>query len=163
EMAEGNAWQKKIAKLAVDRLAPIDMIGMIYWDHFKGGGHRWHIPFQEVGKNKGAILRLIDDLDPGDMPEVDSAFLMAHKELTKKEYNLGTKHIILISDGDHWTAGGAALGALRGSKITCTTVCITTHGEGERKRMADVALVTGGRFHDVRNPAELPAIYIKET
>jgi len=163
EIAEGNAWQRKIAKLAVDRLSPVDMIGMIYWDHFKAGGHKWHIPFQEIGKNKGHILGLIDRLDPGDMPEVDSAFMMAHAALTKPKLNLGTKHIILISDGDHWNAGFNAISTLRKSGITCTTVCITSHGQGERERMKTVADLTGGRFHDVRDPRELPAIYIKES
>lgn len=163
EIAEGNAWQRKIAKLAVERLAPVDMMGMIYWDHGARNGHTWHIPFQQIGKNKGAMLGLIDNLNPGDMPEVDSAFWMAHKELTNKEYNLGTKHIILISDGDHWNAGLAPMQALRDAKITCTTICITSHGEGERKRMKTVSDFTGGRFHDVRDPKELPSIYIKET
>ena len=50
EMAEGNAWQRKIAKLALEKLSPMDMFGMLHYDHgFNGGapGHRWHIPFQE--------------------------------------------------------------------------------------------------------------------
>src|SRR5207237_3395895 len=54
EMAEGNAWQRKIAKLAIERLAPMDMVGMVYYDHgLKGGGHQWHIPFQTVGDRRG--------------------------------------------------------------------------------------------------------------
>ncbi len=32
EIAEGNMWQKKIAKLAIEKLSPIDMMGMLYYD-----------------------------------------------------------------------------------------------------------------------------------
>src|SRR5206468_2539775 len=51
EIQEGNMWQKKIAKLAIEKLSPIDMMGMLYFD-FRNGDHRWHIPFQTVGENK---------------------------------------------------------------------------------------------------------------
>src|SRR5216684_1658647 len=136
EMAEGNAWQRKIAKLALEKLSPMDMVGQIHYDHgFNGGmsGHRWHIPFQEIGGNRNRLLRLVDSMEPGDMPDVDPAFLKAHKELTNPEYQLGTKHIILISDGDHWDASRQMLDKLKNAKITCTTVCITTHGQAEVK------------------------------
>ena len=65
------------------------------------------------------------------MPDVDPAFIKAHKELTNPEYALGTKHIILISDGDHWDASPGVLAKLVKAKITCTTVCITSHGQAE--------------------------------
>lgn len=164
EMAEGNAWQRKIAKLAVERLSPVDMVGLIYWDwQGKFAGHSWHVPFQVVGKNRPGIFRLIDTMTPGDMPDCDPAFIMAYKELTKPEYELGTKHIIFISDGDHWNANPALLWKLRQTKITCTTVCITTHGQTEIKKMAEVAQITGGRAYHIKDPSELPAIYIKES
>lgn len=171
EMAEGNAWQRKIAKLALEKLSPMDMVGQIHYDHgFNGGnpGHRWHIPFQEIGGNRQRLLRLVDSMDPGDMPDVDPAFALAHKELTNPEYALGTKHIILISDGDHWDASEAMLAKLRGRdpakpNITCTTVCITTHGQDAAKKMALVAQKTGGRNYFIKDAKELPAIYIKET
>ncbi len=164
EMAEGNAWQRKIAKLAIERLSPMDMMGMIYFDHgAAGGGHRWHIPFQVVGGNRGGIMALVNTMQPGDMPDCDPQFVMAYKELMKEEYGLGTKHIIFISDGDHWNANPAVLAKVRAAKITCTTVCITTHGQAEVNKMKAVAQATGGRAYHIKNPSELPAIYIKET
>jgi hypothetical protein len=163
EMAEGNAWQRKIAKLAIERLSPMDMLGMIYFDHGPGGGHKWHIPFQVVGGNRGGIMALVNTMQPGDMPDCDPQFVMAYKELTKEEYGLGTKHIIFISDGDHWNANPALLAKVKAAKITCTTVCITTHGQAEVNKMKAVAQATGGRAYHIKNPSELPAIYIKET
>ncbi|HZZ78951.1 MAG TPA: VWA domain-containing protein [Gemmataceae bacterium] len=166
EIADGNSWQRKIAKLALEKLSPMDMVGQIHYDHgFNGGapGHRWHIPFQEVGPNRKKLLGMVDSMEPGDMPDVDPAFIKAHKELTNAEYQLGTKHIILISDGDHWDASPAVLNKLRASKITCTTVCITSHGQAEVNKMKAVAQFLKGRSYHITDPKELPAIYIKET
>jgi uncharacterized membrane protein len=166
EMAEGNAWQRKIAKLALEKLSPMDMFGQIHYDHgFNGAvpGHRWHITFDEIGANRKRMMKLVDSMEPGDMPDVDPAFEKAFKELTNPEYRLGTKHMILISDGDHWDASRQMIQKIKNAKITCTTVCITTHGLTEVKKMAAVALATGGRPYHIKDPSELPAIYIKET
>ncbi|MSQ93599.1 MAG: VWA domain-containing protein [Gemmataceae bacterium] len=166
EMAEGNAWQRKIAKLAIDKLSPMDMLGQIHYDYgINGGqpGHKWHIPFQEVGTSRNKLKGLADRMEPGDMPDVDPAFSLAYKELTNPEYKLGTKHIILISDGDHWDASQQMINQLRNAKITVTTVCITTHGQAEITKMGAVARATLGRPYHIKNANELPAIYIKET
>ena len=167
EMAEGNAWQKKIAKIAIQKLSPMDMMGMLYYAFDeKGSGHKWHIPFQLIGGRRNALLGMVDSMQPGDMPDVDPALEKAYKELTNIKYGLGTKHIIFISDGDHWTAGNALMAQLNRKKITCTTVCITTHGMAEVQKMAAMAkLISGpkGRSYHIKDPRELPAIYIKES
>jgi hypothetical protein len=168
EMAEGNAWQKKIAKLAIEKLSPVDMVGMLYyaWDGGPAAGHTWHIKFQQILNNRPALLRKVDSMNPGDMPDVDPALEKAYKELTNPAYGLGTKHIIFISDGDHWDANRALMAKLNRAKITCTTVCITTHGAAEVQKMALMArLISGpkGRSYHIKDPSELPAIYIKES
>jgi uncharacterized membrane protein len=162
EMENGNRWQKEIAKLAIKKLSVMDMMGMIYYD-YTGGGHKWHIPFQEVGGKRETMLRLVEKMSPGDMPDVDPALQKAYEALTKPGNDLSTKHIIFISDGDHWTAGNAILSKLKANKITCTTVCITSHGVAEEQKMNAVARATGGRFYNVKSPKALPSIYIKET
>ncbi|HWY88060.1 MAG TPA: vWA domain-containing protein, partial [Gemmataceae bacterium] len=163
EMAEGNAWQRKIAKLAIEKLSPMDMVGVSYWDHQGAGGASWHIPFQEIGNKRAAMIAKLNDMMPGDMPDADPFFIMAYKELTNPAYGLGTKHIIFISDGDHWGANPPLLAKVKAAKITCTTVCITTHGAAEVQKMALVAKLTGGRSYHIKDPSELPAIYIKES
>jgi uncharacterized membrane protein len=168
EIAEGNAWQKKIAKLAIEKLSPIDMMGMLYFD----GDHKWHIPFQTVGEGKKKMLALVDTMAPGDMPDAEPSLKKAHDALTDPRHNLGTKHIIFISDGDHWSPPLALLNKIRLAKITVATVCITSHGQGEYKNMSRVARATGGREYPqpdaagnykALNPQQLPQIYIKET
>jgi hypothetical protein len=42
-------------------------------------------------------------------------------------------------------------------------VCITTHGAAEVKKMKDVADATRGRSYHVKDPRQLPEIYIKES
>ncbi len=166
EIAEGNMWQKKIAQLAIEKLSPADMVGMLYfnWDG-KGAnaGHTWHIPFQQIGGGRARLLRLVDTMNPGDMPDADPSLKMAYAALADRKHSLGTKHIIFISDGDHWQAPLATLAKIRAAKITCTTVCVTSHGQGEVARMKKVASLTGGRAYHVTDPKQLPAIYIKET
>jgi uncharacterized membrane protein len=165
EMAEGNMWQKKIAKIAIEKLSTYDMVGMLYydWKGAGGGGHTWHIPFQQIAGRRGAILRLVDSMQPGDMPDAEPALKKAYDALTNPSYGLGTKHIIFISDGDHWEPPRALLQRIKDKKITCTTVCITTHGAAEVQKMKSVADATRGRSYHVTDPKQLPAIYIKES
>ncbi|MCI0458356.1 MAG: VWA domain-containing protein [Gemmataceae bacterium] len=175
EIAEGNMWQKKIAQLAIEKLSPVDMIGILHfnWDG-KGGnnGHTWHIPFQQIGANRARLLRLLDTMNPGDMPDADPSLKMALGALSDPRHKLATRHIIFISDGDHWQPPVGTLTAIKKAGITCTTVCVTSHGQAEYKRMHDVSKLTGGRAYPPRNPdgtytpldpKQLPQIYIKET
>jgi uncharacterized membrane protein len=162
EMADGNAWQRKIARLAIEKMSPMDMLGLLHYDH-TSGRHEWHLPVQEIGQKRKALIAKLNNMEPGDMPDVDPAFAKSYVELTKPAYQLGTKHIILISDGDHWDASNAMLQKLKSAKITVTTVCITTHGQNEIKKMAAVAQICGGRSYHITDPNQLPAIYIKET
>ena len=60
EMQDGNEWQKRIAKLAIERLGPADMVGVLYY----GAGATWHIPFQTVGPDRAALYRLVDRMNP---------------------------------------------------------------------------------------------------
>src|SRR5205085_2862371 len=74
EMAEGNYWQKEIAKLAISKLAPQDEVGILYYGWGGGtgpSGHVWHIPLQSVEPNRSKILRELGTMQPGDMPEFD--------------------------------------------------------------------------------------------
>src|SRR6185437_2102657 len=95
EMADGNLWQKRIAKLAVERLGPGDEVGVLYYDFVT----KWHIKLQPIAGNRASILAQIDKMTPGDMPDFDPALQMAHQALTDPKKELATKHVIVISDG----------------------------------------------------------------
>jgi uncharacterized membrane protein len=167
EMADGNMWQKKIAQLAIKKLSQADMVGVIHYD----GAHTWHVPFQQIGQRRAQILGLLDSMVPGDMPDAEPPLTMAYTALSNKKYQLGARHIIFISDGDHWEPPGQikVLPRLRKAQITLTTVCITTHGAAEVEKMKKLARLVGdvgkrkSSAYHVTNPNLLPEIYIKET
>jgi uncharacterized membrane protein/Mg-chelatase subunit ChlD len=164
EMADGNLWQKRIAKLAVERLGPADEVGVIDFD----GNHKWHVPLQRIGGNRAGILGQIDKMQPGDMPDFDPALQMAHDALVEPKRELATKHVIVISDGDPQCTM-ALLPAMKRDKVTVTTVGVACHGANEDQKMAAIAKATGGRYYGpntrpgTSDPRQLPAIYIKES
>jgi uncharacterized membrane protein len=159
EAADGNALQKQVAKLAISKLSPVDMVGVLYYD----GMVRWHIPFREIGSRRNALYQLVDRMVPGDMPDFDPALKMAYSELNNPAHKLTTKHMIVISDGDPMQNDRSILTDMRKAGITCSTVGIATHGNPEVTKMMNMANVTNGRFHNNPAPKSIPAIYIKET
>ncbi len=160
EMADGNRWQKEVAKLAIERLGPVDMVGVLYYT----GASSWFIPFQAVGDDKGRFLRQLDRMTPGDMPDFDPFLKAAGDELVNPTHALVTRHVIVISDGDpsYGTGGQAAVARMAAGGVTCTTVGVATHGVADDKRMTDIAAGTKGNYYPVTDPSKLPAIYIKE-
>lgn len=160
EMAQGNFWEKKIAKLAVERLGPADEVGILDF----GFNVKWAVPMQEVGPNRPKIMGLIDTMSPGDMPDFDPMLKMAHDALMDKKKEFGAKHIIVISDGDPQLNKPGMLKAMKADKITVSTIIIAGHGTPQdQQKMSDMAKITGGRAYSVDDPKKLPAIYIKET
>ncbi|MBX7103726.1 MAG: VWA domain-containing protein [Gemmataceae bacterium] len=159
EAADGNALQKQVAKLAIQKLSPVDMVGVLWYD----GTHKWNIPFRQIGSARNALFQLVDRMTPGDMPDFDPALQLAYLELTKSEHKLATKHIILISDGDPSQTNANILRQMRTAGVTCTTVGVATHGAPESQRMSSIAAATGGRFYNNPTPKSIPAIYVKET
>jgi uncharacterized membrane protein len=171
EMADGNKWQKEIAKLAIDRLGPADMVGVCQYGFGGGSGVSWHIPFQTVGEERAGLKAKVDGMMPGDMPDFDPFLQAAADTLTDPKYNLSVKHCILISDGDpvYSALGRTAVRKMADNGATCTTVGVATHGVNEDTKMKSIAEGTKdadgkpGNFYKVSNPNQLPAIYIKES
>jgi uncharacterized membrane protein len=161
EMADGNHWQKEIARLALNKMTPQDEVGVIYWNW---SNHTWHVPLQQIGPNRSSILNQIATMSPGDMPQFDPAVSMAHSELVKPERGLSAKHVILISDGDHGLLGDfKLLDRYARDKVTLTTVGVTTHGPAAQAALAKISTAARGRHYAVNDPQQLPSIYIKET
>jgi uncharacterized membrane protein len=162
EMADGNKWQKEIAKLAVQRLGPTDMFGVLYY----GAAAAWFIPFQEVGLEKDRFLKQIDRMTPGDMPDFDPFFTLAVDTLLDPKHELAVRHVIVITDGDpmYGAAGQAAVRRMANVEqpVTCTTIGVATHGVNEDQKLSDIAAATKGNFYRVNDPMKLPSIYIKE-
>ncbi|OAI38936.1 hypothetical protein AYO40_01480 [Planctomycetaceae bacterium SCGC AG-212-D15] len=162
EMSDGNSWEKKIAQLALKKLAPTDEFGVIQWN-FNGTGWVPNLKLQEIGENRDKMLGYVDRMTPSDMPEFDTGLKMAYGALTEEARNLATKHVIIISDGDPQQSDAQLLGRMKAAKVTVTTVGVATHGAPMDQNLARIAAGTGGRFYNVKSAKALPAIYTKES
>jgi uncharacterized membrane protein len=171
EMDRGNYWQKQVAKLAIQRLNVVDMVGVAQYGFAAGGGVSWVIPFQPVGEDKSRLLAKIDRMTPGDMPDFDPFLQAAVDTLTDPAHNLAVKHTIIISDGDpsYGPRGQAAVKKMFENDVSCTTVGVATHSQAESGKMKAIAEGTKdgagrpGKYYEPKSGADLPAIYIKES
>jgi uncharacterized membrane protein len=159
EIAEGNYWQKVVAKAAIQSLSSYDYAGMLHWE----GQEAWLFTLRPIGTGRGSMLRAIDRMTPGDMPDFDPSLLMAMKGLRNVKDAM-TRHIVIISDGDPTPPTPSVINQLVANKITVTTVLTAAHGNdlGAFSVMKNLANRTKGRFYNVTNPKALPRIYQQE-
>jgi uncharacterized membrane protein len=159
EIPEGNYWQKVVSQEALKTLSPYDYAGMLHWE----GQEAWLFTLREIGQSKSSMLRAIDRMTPGDMPDADPSIQMAAGALRARTDAM-TKHIIIISDGDPTPPTGAVINQLVNNKITVTSVLVAAHGGDTIGPgwMQQIATRTKGRFYNVTNPKALPRIYQKE-
>jgi uncharacterized membrane protein len=159
EIPEGNYWQKVVAKAAISSLSSYDYAGLLHWE----GQEAWLFTLQPIGTGRNSMLRAIDRMTPGDMPDFDPSLQMAMKGLNRVKDAM-SKHIVIISDGDPTDPTARVISQLAASKVTVTTVLTAAHGNDTRALniMRNLANRTKGRFYNVTNPRALPRIYQKE-
>lgn len=171
EMADGNRWEKEIAKLAINRLTPNDMVGVMAYGFGVGQGINWVVPFTQIGEGKNRMLAAVDSMVPGDMPDFDPFLSSAVNTLIDPQHNLAVRHIILISDGDpqYGPTGQRAIQIAAQQRVSCTTVGVATHGPAEDAKLKTIAEGTRdgrgqpGYYRSVTDPSRLPELYIKES
>ena len=159
EIPQGNYWQKVVAQEALKTLSTYDYAGLIHWQ----GQEAWLFPVKEIGDAREQMLRAIDRMTPGDMPDFDPSLQLAMRGLMAKGDAM-TRHIVVISDGDPTPPTSAIVNQLKARKITVTAVLTAAHGNdfGATSVMKNLADQTKGRFYNVTNPRALPRIYQKE-
>ncbi len=164
EMAEGNHWQKVIAREALKTLGPQDYCGIVHWDGLTfQEGWLWGKPkgLIQVGNNRDRMIARVDQMTPGDMPEFDPALRMCTAAFSSVPA-AAVKHMIVISDGDPSPPRQATLSRLKSLGVKITTVAVGTHGPPGSTPLQRIASFTGGKYYVVRNPNALPRIYQKE-
>jgi uncharacterized membrane protein/Mg-chelatase subunit ChlD len=159
EIPEGNYWQAVVAKAAIGALSSYDYAGLLHWE----GQEAWLFTLRPIGSGRSSMLRAIDRMTPGDMPDFDPSLQMAMKSLNAVKDAM-SKHIVVISDGDPTPPSNRVVSQLAASKVTVTTVLTAAHGNdaGATAVMRSLAARTKGRFYNVTNPKALPRIYQKE-
>ncbi|TWU55072.1 VWA domain-containing protein [Rubripirellula reticaptiva] len=161
EMADGNHWQKVIAKASIEQLGPSDYAGVLHWtmrgDSWMWGGKNGLL---EVGSNRKAMLAALGRMTPGDMPQFDPAMRMAVAGLARTPASV--KHCIIISDGDPTDPSPATIKSFKDNNITISTVAVASHGLTESRRLQQIAQATGGKYYAVANGRALPRIFQRE-
>ena len=156
EMPQGNYWAQQVTIAAVEALSRLDLIGIITWT----GGPNWALPLSEAG-DKSRAVAAARSMVVGDMMDFDGTVQMALKSLA--ESRAGQRHIIIVSDGDPSPPTAKTLADAVEAKVTITTVMVAGHGTPQdNANMKLVADTTGGNFYEVKNPKNLPKIFIKE-
>ncbi|MFM1802247.1 MAG: hypothetical protein RJA81_1599, partial [Planctomycetota bacterium] len=122
EIPEGNYWQKVVAQEALKTLSPLDMAGMLHWQ----GTESWLFTLREIGPSREIMLRTIDRMTPGDMPDFDPSLMMAARSLAATD--AASRLVIVISDGDPTPPTTRAITALKQAKVQVTTVLTAAHG-----------------------------------
>lgn len=161
EMADGNHWQKVIARAAIEQLGPADYAGVLHWtmggDSWMWGGKNGLL---EVGPHRKAMLTAIGRMTPGDMPQFDPAMRMAVAGLTRTPASV--KHCIIISDGDPSPPSPSTINSFKQNNITISTVSVASHGLTDSRRLRNIAQATGGKYYSVQNGRALPRIFQRE-
>ena len=157
EFPNGNMWARKISYKAIRTLSAQDYAGVLLYG--PGGQDQWLFQLSKVGDRR-EMLRLINQMSPGDMPAFDPTLRMAWDGLSRVQASL--KHILIISDGDPSPPNMKMVRQMvMKGKITISTVSIGWHAGG-RGVMKNLALIGRGRSYEVQNPEELPQIFVKE-
>ena len=161
EMADGNHWQKVIARTAIEQLGPADYAGLLHWTR-NGDAWMWggKAGLLEVGPNRKAMLAAVGRMTPGDMPQFDPAMRMAVAGLARTPASI--KHCIIISDGDPSNPSPTTINAFKTNNITISTVAVASHGLTESRRLQSIATATGGKYYAVQTGRALPRIFQRE-
>lgn len=157
EFGDGNTWAKRITKQAIKVLGAKDEAGVVDFDY--QGSYKWVFPLTPAGEYE-KLVPLIEAANPSDMPDFNATFQLAFDGLAASD--AATKHIIVISDGDPSPPAPQLLARIVKAKITVSTITIEPHNNQEIAAYRMIAEATGGRSYYPKDPARLPAIFVKE-
>ncbi len=158
EFPQGNDWAKSVCTQVVRQLGDQDYAGLVVFGMdanmvFNGG-------MLKVGPNRGYMQTAIRGIDPGDMPDFDAALEVAYKGLIGTKAYL--KHCIILSDGDPSPPAPELVKRFNAAKITISTVVIQPHDQSGSQNMWEIAREHQGRFYQVKDPKQIPNIFLKE-
>lgn len=144
---------KHVAKLAVGRLKPHDMVGVVEFY----GNRQWAVPLQSAA-NKIEIDRAISRMQSGGATNLYPAVEEAYYGL--KNMNTRFKHLLILIDGD--MGGDQYEGIVRRMAKDGITVSTVLAGYSlHHQDMFDVASWGRGRFYTVGNRFSLVDIILK--
>ncbi len=145
------------AVLALGTLYPQDLIGVIAFDN----SAKWIVDIQP-NSDPAAVAKKIRSIHPGGgtniFPALESAYI-ALGPLTTQD--AAVKHVILLTDGQSQQGEFyRVVGQMVQAGITVSTVGV---GDGVNSTLlAQLAQMSGGQYHPISDPNNLPQVFIKE-
>ncbi|MCE5267577.1 MAG: VWA domain-containing protein, partial [Planctomycetaceae bacterium] len=159
EIAEGNHWQKVIAKKAIEALGPQDYCGVIHWNGTSQW--LWSAGLLAVGPNRDQMMARLDRMTPGDMPDFDPTMALAARGFSQLP-DAAVKHLIIISDGDPSPPNPGTITALKKLGVTISTAAVGAHQAAGSSTLSAISAATGGKYYVVNNANSLPRIFQRE-
>jgi len=140
---------------AVRALGDSDYIGVVAFD-----GQPFVVAELQKAGNKVPLERAISGIDAGGgtamYPPMVKAFEMLH------EAKASLKHCIILTDGESQPGDFEGITTkMAENRITVSTVAAGDQIDGQL--LQSIAHVGKGRFYHVRNPTQIPQVFIKET
>ncbi|HEB64922.1 MAG TPA: VWA domain-containing protein, partial [Chloroflexi bacterium] len=140
---------------SVTMLMPGDQVGVVAFDDKAS----WVVPMQTL-EDPAAIQAAIARIGGGGGTDIYAGLLAMSKVLPKTEAQV--RHIILLTDGGADPTGIPELvqRMYKEQGVTLTAIGVGADATPALQRWAELG---GGRYHFVRDPATLPAIFTTET
>jgi Mg-chelatase subunit ChlD len=150
---------KSAAASAVRALSPGDEIAVLTFND----GNLWVQRLRKINDNNDitAVVDQISKIKSEGVTEMYGAIVAGVEEL--KTSQLGTKHIILLSDGEPTTRfdPDEAARRARASDMTLSTIAIGQ--SADFSLMERLAQGGGGRYSYAQNPQDIPKLTLEET
>ncbi len=146
---------KDAAVLATKQLGPNDQLGVVVFDT-QG---RWQVPLGPLD-DPAEVQGLIGRIGPGGGTSIYSGLAPAIEAL--KGVQATSKHIIVLTDGQdiRRVSYDSLIQDANESRITISTIGLGYDVNGTF--LGDLAERGGGRYLPVKDPNELPSVFVKE-
>lgn len=145
------------AIMAMNTLYPHDMVGVIAFDRHA----QWIVPMQSHSDPR-AVAQRVRQIKPGGGTHIYPALEQAYNELAQLgAQDMAVKHIILLTDGHGLRVQYDDL--IR--KIVQARITVSTIGVGDEvngRLLARLAHASGGTYHPVSDPNDLPQLFVRE-
>lgn len=145
------------AILALSTLYPQDLVGVIAFDN----SPKWVVQLQ-VNSDPHAVAKKVRKIHAGGGTNIYPALVEAYQALAKlNTQDAAVKHVILLTDGQSQSGQYyQVVGNMARSGITLSTI-----GVGDSVNaslLAQLAQMSGGTYHPIADPNNLPRVFIKE-
>ena len=145
------------AVLALTTLYPQDLVGVIAFDN----SPKWVVQLQ-VNSDPHTVAKRVRKIHAGGGTNIYPALVEAYQSLAKLDtQDAAVKHVILLTDGQSQSGQYyQVVGNMARAGITLSTIGVGDSVNGQL--LAQLAQMSGGTYHPIADPNNLPRVFIKE-